>query len=140
MKAASSRGGVAFVLVPGFYVMMYLSKDNKTIKDKKKFSLRSLQINGPVMIDWLRLLDENRTACILLDNGTFSRNFKLDSGRAQGDNISPNTFNFADQILILIIELDPILTEFEKSLIFHHHSPLTLTRFSCTSPWRDQQD
>jgi hypothetical protein len=31
----------------------------------------------------------------------------LDRGRAQGDNISPNTFNFGEQILILKIELDP---------------------------------
>jgi hypothetical protein len=61
---------------------------------------------GPGMIDWLTLLGENRTACILLDNGTYSRNFLLGRGRAQGDNISPNTFNFADQILIFKIELD----------------------------------
>jgi hypothetical protein len=61
---------------------------------------------GDGMIDWLTLLGKNRTACILLDNGTYSRNFKLYRGRAQGDNISPNTFNFADQILILKIELD----------------------------------
>ena len=59
------------------------------------------------MIDWLTLLGENRTACIILDDGTYSRNFCLDRGRAQGDNISPNTFNFADQILIFKIELDP---------------------------------
>jgi hypothetical protein len=62
---------------------------------------------GPVLIDWLTLLGENRTACILLDNGSYSRNFRLGRGRAQGDNISPNTFNFADQILIFKIELDP---------------------------------
>jgi hypothetical protein len=62
---------------------------------------------GPVMIDWLSLLGENRMACIVLDDGTYSRNFRLDRGRAQGDNISPNTFNFADQILIFKIELDP---------------------------------
>jgi hypothetical protein len=55
---------------------------------------------GPTLIDWLILLGENRTACILLDDGTYSRNFSLGRGRAQGDNISPNTFNFADQILI----------------------------------------
>jgi hypothetical protein len=62
---------------------------------------------GSVMIDWLILLGENRTACILLDDGTYSRNFTLGRGRVQGDNISPNTFNFADQILIFKIELDP---------------------------------
>jgi hypothetical protein len=70
---------------------------------------------GPVLIDWLTLLGENRTACLLLDNGTYSRNFRLDRGRAQGDNISPNTFNFADQILILKIELDPKINGVWKS-------------------------
>jgi hypothetical protein len=50
---------------------------------------------------------EVRQACILLDDGTYSRNFALERGRAQGDNISPNTFNFAEQILLFKIELDP---------------------------------
>jgi hypothetical protein len=70
---------------------------------------------GPVMIDWLALLGENRTACIVLDDGSYSRNFCLDRGRAQGDNISPNTFNFADQILIFKIELDPRINGIWKS-------------------------
>ncbi len=70
---------------------------------------------GPVMIKWLTLLGENRTACILLDDGSYSRNFQLGRGRAQGDNISPNTFNFADQILILKIELDPNLNGIWKN-------------------------
>jgi hypothetical protein len=65
---------------------------------------------GPQMIRWLTLLGENRSACIILDDGSYSRNFKLDRGRAQGDNISPNTFNFGEQILILKIELDPNIT------------------------------
>jgi hypothetical protein len=63
---------------------------------------------GPNIIRWLTLLGENRQACILLDDGTYSRNFQLGCGRAQGDNISPNTFNFADLILIFKIELDPV--------------------------------
>ncbi len=70
---------------------------------------------GPVMIDWLSLLGENRTACIILDDGTYSRNFRLDRGRAQGDNISPNTFNFADQVLIFKIELDPMINGIWKN-------------------------
>jgi hypothetical protein len=52
-------------------------------------------------------LGTGRTACIVLDDCSYSRNFDLERGRAQGDNISPNTFNFGDQILILKIELDP---------------------------------
>ncbi len=62
---------------------------------------------GPNLIKWLKLFGENRTACIILDNNEYSRSFPLERSRAQGDNISPNTFNFADQILIWKIELDP---------------------------------
>jgi hypothetical protein len=62
---------------------------------------------GPNMIKWLNLLGTKRTACIILDDGSYSRNFELGRGRAQGDNISPNTFDFGDQILIFRIELDP---------------------------------
>jgi hypothetical protein len=55
---------------------------------------------GPNIIKWLNLLGTNREAYIGLDNNINSRPFKLGRGRAQGDNTSPNTFNFADQILI----------------------------------------
>jgi hypothetical protein len=64
---------------------------------------------GDNMIRWLRLLGENRSACIILENNQYSRYFSLDRGRAQGDNISPNTFNFGEQILIFKIELDPLV-------------------------------
>jgi hypothetical protein len=62
---------------------------------------------GPNLIRWLRLYGENRKACIILDNNELSESFALERCRAQGDNISPNTFNFADQVLIWKIELDP---------------------------------
>ncbi len=72
---------------------------------------------GPNIIQWLKLLGENRQACILLDDGTYSRNFSLDRGRAQGDNISPNTFNFADQIRIFKIELDPTFAGIARNFL-----------------------
>jgi hypothetical protein len=84
---------------------------------------------GNGMIDWLTLLGENRTACILLDNGSYSRNFKLDRGRAQGDNISPNTFNFADQILILNIELDPGINGIWKNFVIPPSFPVNTNPF-----------
>ncbi len=62
---------------------------------------------GPNLIRWLRLYGENRKACIILDNNELSESFALERCRAQGENISPNTFNFADQVLIWKIELDP---------------------------------
>ncbi len=55
---------------------------------------------------WLELIGENRNACIILDDGSYSKNFDLGRGRAQGDNISPNTFNFGEQMLLFKIELD----------------------------------
>ena len=61
---------------------------------------------GPIMLKWLCLLGTNRTACIMLDDGTLSRNFVLEQGRPQGDNLSPITFNFCIQILIFKLELD----------------------------------
>jgi hypothetical protein len=81
------------------------------------------------MIDWLTLLGENRIACILLDNGNYSRNFRLDRGRAQGDNISPNTFNFAEQILILKIELDPRINGIWKNFIIPPSFPVNNNPF-----------
>jgi len=64
---------------------------------------------GPNIIKWLNMLGTGRTACVILDDCSYSRNFSLGRGRAQGDNISPNTFNFGEQILIYKIELDPLI-------------------------------
>jgi Reverse transcriptase (RNA-dependent DNA polymerase) len=58
---------------------------------------------GPSMQRWLSLLGNNREACIALEDGNNSPYFKLETGRPQGDNISPNTFNFGAQILIFKI-------------------------------------
>jgi hypothetical protein len=79
---------------------------------------------GPNIIKWLTLMGENRLACILLDDGTYSRNFELGRGRAQGDNISPNTFNFADQILIFKLELDQVFTGIVKNYSLSPEIPL----------------
>jgi hypothetical protein len=73
---------------------------------------------GPNMIKWMNLLGTGRTACIILDDCSYSRNFELGRGRAQGDNISPNTFDFADQILIFKIEMDP-----QVSAVWQHLQP-----------------
>jgi exonuclease III len=62
---------------------------------------------GPEIIKWLELLGNEREACLILDSNLKSNYFKLGRGRPQGDNISPNTFNFAVQILIFKLELDP---------------------------------
>jgi hypothetical protein len=81
---------------------------------------------GPNISRWLELLGQNRLACITLDDAQYSRNFKLGRGRAQGDNISPNTFNFGAQILLFKIELDPMIT----GVWGHVPRPVNLTNVS----------
>jgi exonuclease III len=71
---------------------------------------------GPNMIRWLTLLGNNREACIILDDGTNSSYFDLGTGRPQGDNISPITFNFCIQILIFKLELDINITSIPRPM------------------------
>ncbi len=56
-------------------------------------------------------------------------NFALDRGRAQGDNISPNTFNFADQILIFKIELDARVNGVWKNFVIPKELPAETSSF-----------
>jgi hypothetical protein len=62
---------------------------------------------GENIIRWLTLCGNQQQACIMLNKNKNSRHFILGSGRPQGDNLSPITFNFCEQILIFKIELDP---------------------------------
>jgi hypothetical protein len=77
---------------------------------------------GDGIISMLELLGNNRKACILGDNNKSSKYFPLGSGRAQGDNLSPNTFNFAEQILIFKIELDSKILAIPRNI-----APLVVT-------------
>jgi hypothetical protein len=71
---------------------------------------------GEYIIKWLNLLGYNREACIMLGDGNFSKSFSLDTGRAQGDNLSPNIFNFCEQILIFKLELDPRIARIPRDV------------------------
>jgi hypothetical protein len=61
---------------------------------------------GEQIIKWLSLIGHKRRTSIIMDNGINSSFFDLETGSAQGDNPSPNLFNFCEQILIFKIELD----------------------------------
>jgi hypothetical protein len=74
----------------------------------------------------LELIGQNRTACVILDDGSYSRNFDLGRGRAQGDNISPNTFNFGEQILIFKLELDPGIRSIRDNILNRGQQPINL--------------
>jgi hypothetical protein len=58
---------------------------------------------GPNYICWLNLIGTNRKACIILDNEINSAYFELERGNAQGDTVSPYTFNIGFQILLFKI-------------------------------------
>jgi hypothetical protein len=62
---------------------------------------------GENMIRWLHLLGNQQQACINLEDNLTSKFFDLGCGRPQGDNLSPITFNFCEQILIFRLELEP---------------------------------
>jgi hypothetical protein len=65
----------------------------------------------------LKTVGKSRTACIAMDDGTLSPSFKLESGRPQGEILSPVQYNIGNHILLLRIELDPgIKSLFNKIL------------------------
>jgi hypothetical protein len=98
---------------------------------------------GPYITDWLTLIGQNHTASIIMDNGNYSRNFTLGRGRAQGDNISPNTFNFGEQLLLFKIELDPrIKSVWENAprleIPFANNNNPFFMYESCRETWKNE--
>jgi exonuclease III len=62
---------------------------------------------GEKFISMMNTLGTNRTACIILEDGSLSDPFDLERGRAQGDCPSPRQYNIGEQICLLKIEFDP---------------------------------
>jgi exonuclease III len=62
---------------------------------------------GDKFANVLCTISTNRTASIMLDDGSLSKPFPLGSGFPQGNNASPNQFNPVMQVLIFKIEFDP---------------------------------
>ena len=62
---------------------------------------------GEKIKSWLKSIGTGRNACIILGQNTYSSCFDLGKGHAQGDSPSPLLYNFAAQILLFKIELDP---------------------------------
>ena len=56
---------------------------------------------------WLKSIGTGRSACIILKPGELSSLFNLQQGHPQGDSPSPLLYNFAAQVLLFKIELDP---------------------------------
>ena len=61
---------------------------------------------GDYFINMLDTVGKNRTASIILDNRAHSESFLLETGRPQGENLSPSQYNIENQIMLLKLELD----------------------------------
>ena len=62
---------------------------------------------GDGFLNMVDILCNNRTACIIMGDNTYSKSFNLESGFAQGNPPSPSLYNIGEQILLFKIELDP---------------------------------
>jgi hypothetical protein len=68
----------------------------------------------------LNTIGTGRSAAVIFEDGTLSKNFDLETGRTQGDGPSPLLYNMGEQILLLKIELDPnISSVYQHQLIPH---------------------
>ena len=73
---------------------------------------------GNYFINMLETVGNSRTASIILDDGSYSEQFILETGRPQGENLSPGQYNIANQIMLFRLELDPrIKSVFQHFLV-----------------------
>ena len=75
---------------------------------------------GKNFTNMLETVGKNRKAAIILDDGQLSRQINLETGRPQGENLSPGQYNIGNQIMLFRIELDPKVA----SVFQHFLSPL----------------
>ena len=66
----------------------------------------------------LRTITENRTASIIFEDRSVSKQFQLQTGAPQGNSPSPVQYNIGEQILILKLELDPAIAR-----VYNHSIP-----------------
>jgi len=70
---------------------------------------------GPNFINMMETIGTGRTAMILFEDGTYSREIELGRCRPQGDGPSPIQYNMGESILLMKIELDPRIAS-----VFNH--------------------
>jgi hypothetical protein len=70
---------------------------------------------GPNFINMMETIGTGRTATILFEDGTYSREIELGRCRPQGDGPSPIQYNMGESILLMKIELEPKIAS-----VFNH--------------------
>ena len=91
--------------IKGALVALDQMKAFDTVSNKYMSEVYKFFGFGYNMITMMETLGNNRTACIILEDNSFSKNFNLGKGRPQGDPPSPLQYNLAEQILLFKLEL-----------------------------------
>jgi hypothetical protein len=111
--------------IPAAAISMDMTKAFDTISHEFLYECYKFFNFGPAFCNMLQTVGKQRHACIILDNGTLSDNFSLDSGRPQGEILSPIQYNICNQIFLLKLELDPrIKTVFQN--VFGPRTPFQI--------------
>jgi hypothetical protein len=113
--------------IPAAAISMDMAKAFDTISHEFLYECYQFFNFGPVFCNMLQTVGKKRHACIILDNGSLSENFNLDSGRPQGEVLSPIQYNICNQIFLLKIELDPRI----KSIFGKNFGPKTPFPIDC---------
>jgi hypothetical protein len=93
--------------INGFLVSADLTKAFDSVSHEFMSKCYEFYNFGPRIKKWLGAIGTGRTASIITGEGEYTDKFELGTGHAQGDSPSPLLFNFAQQICLFKIELDP---------------------------------
>jgi len=127
--------------IPGAILSIDQAKAFDSVSHKYMHQVYKFFGLGPNFIKLLETLGNGRTACIAFDDGTYSADFELKCGRAQGNTSSPTEYNMGQQILLFKIELCPEI----KSLYLSHFisrplAPAPVEHFFDPPPVPDRED
>ena len=103
----------------GFVLSIDYAKAFDTLSIKFMKECYSFFGFGEYFTSMLETVGNTRTASIILDDGSYSKPFNLETGRPQGENLSPCQYNIANQIMLFQLELDPKF----KSVFQHFQVP-----------------
>jgi mannosylglycoprotein endo-beta-mannosidase len=115
--------------IPGALISIDMAKAFDTVSHEFLNDCYTFFNFGANFQNMLRTVGKDRTACILMDDGSLSENFVLNSGRPQGEVLSPVQYNIGEQILLFKIELDPGI----KSLFNNILGPNTPFPITCNN-------
>jgi exonuclease III len=78
---------------------------------------------GEKFINMMSVLGDARHARVQLEDGILTDSFPLGRGRAQGDSPSPRQYNIAEQVFLLKIEFDPVISRLSYTPVIERPVP-----------------